>query len=69
MKTLKQQINEYLEAQKTCYGDEEMDDNLEVLKDLNDDLSNIDVLSKTLILRFIDDTDLYFAIDTINTNK
>jgi hypothetical protein len=46
-----------------------MDDNLAVVKSQKDDLSSIDILSKTLILRFIDDTDLYFAIDTINTNK
>ena len=69
MKTLKQQINEYLEAQKPFYGDKEMDDSLTVLKSLKDDLSNIDSLSKTLILRFIDDTELYFTIDSVSTEK
>jgi len=69
MKTLKQQIVEYLEAQKPFYGDKEMDDSLTVLKSLKDDLSNIDSLSKTLILRFIDDTELYFTIDSVSTEK
>lgn len=33
MKTLKQQIYEYLEAQRPYYGDEEVDDNLKILKE------------------------------------
>ncbi|UAM97231.1 hypothetical protein K8354_13005 [Polaribacter litorisediminis] len=64
MKTLKQQIVEYLEAQKPFYGDKEMDDNLKVIKNQKEDLSTIDELSKILILRFIDDNELYFAIES-----
>lgn len=65
MKTLKQQIVAYLEAQKPFYGDKEMDDNLKVLKNQKEDLSTIDELSKILILRFIDDNQLYFAIESV----
>jgi hypothetical protein len=69
MKTLKQQISEYLEAQRPYYGDEEVDDILKILKDQNDDLSNIDSLHKILLLRLIDDHLLYKAIEASKTSE
>jgi hypothetical protein len=69
LKTLKQQVGEYLEAQRPYYGDEEVDDNLKILKDQNDDLSNIDSLHKILLLRLIDDHPLYKAIEASKTSE
>ena len=69
LKTLKQQVGEYLEAQRPYYGDEEVDDNLIILKDQNDDLSNIDSLHKILLLRLIDDHLIYKAIKASKTSE
>jgi len=65
MSTLKQEIGNYLEAQRLYYGDKEIEDNLTVLETQNDDLSNLDSLSKTSILRLIDDNDLYASIEGV----
>ncbi|MEH6536816.1 MAG: hypothetical protein V7719_10505 [Psychroserpens sp.] len=64
MITLKQRVIEYLEAQRPYYGDEEVEDSLEVLVTQNDDLSNMGLLSKGLILRLIDDYELYSTIES-----
>lgn len=69
MKTLKQQVRDYLEAQRPDYGDEEVADNLKFLEVLNNDLSNMDSFSKTMILRIIDDTELYVAIESAYLEK
>ena len=69
MKTLKQQVRDYLEAQRPDYGDEEVADNLKVLEELNDDLSSMDSFNKTMILRLIDDTELYVAIESAYVEK
>jgi hypothetical protein len=65
MSTLKQEIGNYLEAQRPYYGDKEIEDNLTVLETQNDDLSNLDSLSKTSILRLIDDNDLCASIEGV----
>ena len=64
MTTLKQQVIDYLEGQRPYYGDEEVEDSLEVLVIQNDDLSSMGPLSKTLILRLIDDAELYTTIES-----
>ncbi|MDG1729011.1 MAG: hypothetical protein P8K68_12485 [Algibacter sp.] len=69
MKTLKEQVRDYLEAQRPDYGDEEVAENLKVLEELNDDLSSMDSLRKTLVLRLIDDTELYIAIESAYVEK
>jgi len=69
MKTLKQQVRDYLETQRPDYGDEEVADNLKVLEVLNDDLSNMDSFGKTMILRLIDDTELFVAIESAYVEK
>ncbi len=65
--TLKRLVRDYLEAQRPYY--DEVEDSLKVLEKLNDDLSNIDSLSKVLILRLIDDNELYMAIESANIKK
>ena len=69
MITLKQQVIEYLEAQRTYYGDEEVEISLEVLAIQNDDLSYMGPLSKTLILRLIDDIVLFTSIESATIQK
>lgn len=69
MKTLKQQISEYFKAQRPYFGVEEVDDILKILKDQNDDLSNIDSLHKILLLRLIDDHLLYKEIEASKTSE
>ena len=69
MITLKQQVIEYLEAQRTYYGDEEVEISLEVLAIQNDDLSYMGALSKTLILRLIDDIVLFTSIESATIQK
>ncbi|MFT6065789.1 MAG: hypothetical protein ACJAYY_002510 [Paraglaciecola sp.] len=69
MSTLKQKISDYLEAQRPYYGDKEIEDNLTVLETQNDDLSNLDSLSKILILRLIDDNDLYASIASVTVKE
>ena len=64
MKTLKQRVKEYLEAQRIDYGDEEVDDNLEILEMQNDNLSNMEAFHKILILRLIDDNEPFEAIES-----
>ena len=64
MITLKQQVIDYLEEQRPYYGDEEVEISLEVLAIQNDDLSYMGALSKTLILRLIDDIVLFTSIES-----
>lgn len=69
MITLKQQVIEYLVAQRTYYGDEEVEISLEVLAIQNDHLSYMGALSKTLILRLIDDILLFTRIESSTIQK
>ena len=64
MITLKQQVIDYLEEQRPYYGDEEVEISLEVLAKQNDDLSCMGPLSKTLVIRLIDDYALYTTIES-----
>ena len=63
MKTLKQRVKEYLEAQRPYYGDEEVKDSFVVLEIQNEYLSNMWIFHKMLILRLIDDNKLYADIE------
>jgi|TARA_B110000977_G_scaffold44868_1_gene61025 hypothetical protein len=63
MKTLKQRVKEYLEAQRPYYGDEEVKDSFVVLETQNEYLSNMWIFHKMLILRLIDDNKLYADIE------
>lgn len=68
MKSLKIRLNEYLENQKKHYDNIEIEENLKLLKNIKDDLSDIDTLSKILVLRYLDDNELYYALNSINNN-
>ena len=52
----------YLEAQRPYYGDEEVEESLEVVIVQNEVLSNMGPLSKSFFLRLIDDSALFTAI-------
>ncbi|WP_445748031.1 hypothetical protein [Polaribacter sp.] len=69
MKTLNQQISEYFKAQRPYFGVEEVDDNLKILKDQNEDLSNINSLYKILLLRLINDYLLDKVIEASKTSE
>lgn len=65
MKSLKQRISEELNELRHDYGDEEVDNTLEVLESLDDDLSNLGKWDETLLTRLIDDEDLLREIYAI----
>jgi hypothetical protein len=64
-KTLKQRIENELNEVRSDYGDEEVDNTLEVLESLNDDLSNLGKWDETLLTRLIDDKDFLKEIYAI----
>lgn len=65
MKTLKTRVNEYLENQKQYYNNIEIEENLKILKNKKEDLLDIDALSKTLVLRYVDDNEFYYTINSL----
>lgn len=65
MKTLKIRVCEYLENQKQFYGNVEIEENLKIIKNKKEDLSDMDKLSKTLVLRYVDDNEFYYTINSI----
>lgn len=65
MESLKQKIEIELNELRSDYGDEEVDNTLEVLESLNDDLSNMGKWDETLLTRLIDDKELLKEIYAI----
>lgn len=65
MESLKQRIEIELNELRSDYGDEEVDNTLEVLESLNDDLSNMGKWDETLLTRLIDDKELLKEIYAI----
>ena len=65
MASLKERIAEELNELRHDYGDEEVDNTLEVLEPLNDDLSNLGRWDETLLTRLINDEDLLKEIYAI----
>jgi len=63
--TLKQRIENELNEVRSDYGDEEVDNTLEVLESLDDNLSNMGKWDETLLTRLIDDKDLLKEIYAI----
>ena len=55
--------------QRPDYGDEEVVENLKIFEELSDDLSIMDSLSKTLVLRLIANNELYMAIESAFIEK
>lgn len=65
MESLKQRIEIELNELRSDYGDEEVDNTLEVLESLNDNLSNMGKWDETLLTRLIDDKELLKEIYAI----
>jgi len=68
MESLKQRIITELNEVRADYGDEEVDNTLEVLEALEEDLSNLGKWDETLITRLIDDKDLLKEIYSIRSD-
>lgn len=65
MESLKERITQELNELRHDYGNEEVDNTLEVLESLDDDLSNLGKWDEALITRLIDDKDLLREIYAI----
>lgn len=57
-----------MSIQKIKKNNIEIEENLKLLKNMKDDLSDIDTLSKILVLRYLDDNELYYALNSINND-
>jgi hypothetical protein len=65
MTTLKDRLRQHFEEQVHDVDQEEIDNTIEVLESLEDDLSDLDKWSKQLLLRMINDTELYQEVDDL----
>jgi tRNA (Thr-GGU) A37 N-methylase len=65
MDTLKERLIDYYNESRSDYGDEEIDNAIEILNDYTENLSGLSKWDKTLLLRLIDDTDLYHEVYSI----
>jgi hypothetical protein len=65
METLKDRLRQHFEEQVHDVDQEEIDNTIEVLESLEDDLSDLDKWSKQLLLRMINDHDLYQEVDDL----
>lgn len=66
-KSLKERLKEYYLEISHDYDEEEIQNVLEILDECNEDLSDIKNLEKTLLLRMIDDENLYDEVRSIST--
>lgn len=65
MTTLKDRLRQHFEEQVHDVDQEEIDNTIEVLENLEDDLSDLDKWSKQLLLRMINDTELFQEVDDL----
>jgi len=65
MTTLKDRLRQHFEEQVHDVDQGEIDNTIEVLESLEDDLSNLDKWSKQLLLRMINDNELYQEVDDL----
>ena len=65
MESLKERIRQHIYDQYGEVDQEEIDNTIEVLNELNDDLSNLGKWQETLLLRMINDTVLYQEVDDL----
>lgn len=65
MTTLKDRLRQHFEEQVHDVDQGEIDNTIEVLESLEDDLSDLDKWSKQLLLRMINDTELYQEVDDL----
>jgi hypothetical protein len=66
-KSLKERLKEYYLEISHDYDEEEIQNVLEILDECSEDLSDIKNLEKTLLLRMIDDENLYDEVSSIST--
>jgi tRNA (Thr-GGU) A37 N-methylase len=62
--SLKQRLTNYY-TQEADYNEEEIQNVLEILDEYDDELTNLKGYNKVLLLRLIDDHDLYEEVDSI----
>lgn len=67
MKTLNQKLLDYFNEIMFDYDEEEIRQVIEILDGLNDDLSDMSQLDKTLLQRMVDDSELYDEIENART--
>ncbi len=65
MEKLKIRLYEYFRERQGDFDQVEFDNLFEVLDELNDDLTNMKKWDEVLILRLIDDADLYAEVDAL----
>lgn len=65
MDNLKIRLTEYIRERQGDFDKEEINNFLEVLDELNDDLTNMNKLDEILLLRLIDDDELYGEVDAL----
>ena len=65
MNTLKDRLRQHFEEQVHDVDQGEIDNTIEVLESLEDDLSDLDKWSKQLLLRMINDNELYQEVDDL----
>jgi len=65
MTTLKDRLRQHFEEQVHEVDQVEIDNTIEVLEGLEDDLSNLGKWDKALLLRMINDTELFHEVDEI----
>ena len=65
MTTLKDRLRQHFEEQVHDVDQEEIDNTIEVLESLEDDLSDLDKWSKQLLLRMINDNELFQEVDDL----
>ncbi len=65
MTTLKDRLRQHFEEQVHDVDQGEIDNTIEVLESLEDDLSDLDKWSKQLLLRMINDNELYQEVDDL----
>jgi hypothetical protein len=65
MTTLKDRLRQHFEEQVHEVDQDEIDNTIEVLESLEDDLSHLGKWDKQLLLRMINDTELFQEVDDL----
>lgn len=65
MESLKDILRQHIQDQYGEVDQAEIDNTLEVLEELKDDLSDLSKWSEQLLLRMINDTELYHQVDDL----
>lgn len=65
MSDLRDIVYKYLERHKEFYPPSEIEENLQLLDNQKEDLSDLEAFEKVLQLRFIDDNEIYYQIKNL----